>query len=193
MNAVAQPDLKTPRPIKTLIYASLILGQLFTTGYFFDAKDTSSISDEGQQFLGTAAIIATCCSLMMIPLKVVISIFLGGKQLNNHVTKEELDKFDRTQKYYQTIGVCLLCCLAGVCLWGIMMFIMTFTTQALLKWIVTFLAGLFINTIVIFNLKLIFSIFIAVFLLKMARCKLMMTIASSCAGKIVDFLLRLFS
>ena len=130
---------------------------------------------------------------MMIPLKVIIGVFLGGKQLNNHVTKEELEKFDKNQKFYQTVGVILLCGFAGVCLWGIMMFIMSFTTQALQKWLVTFLGGLFINNFVIFNLKLFLSIVIAVILLKFGRCKVMVTIASSCAGKIVDFFTRYFS
>ena len=130
---------------------------------------------------------------MMIPLKIIISVFLGGKQLNNHVTKEELEKFDQTQKFYQTAGVILICCFAGVCLWGIMMFIMSFTTQALQKWLVTFLGGLFINNFVIFNLKLVLSIVIAVFLLKCGRCKVMITIASGCAGRIVDFFVRIFS
>ena len=185
--------MKTERPIKTLILASLILGQLFVTGYFFDAKDYISLSEAGKQFLGDSAIIATLCSLMMIPLKLIITLFLGGKQLNNHVTKEELEKFDANQKCYQTIGVVLICGWVAACLYGIMMFIMSFTTEALLKWIVTFLMGIFINNVIIFNVKLILSIVIAVFLLKLARCRLMMTIASSCAGKIVDFLLKIFS
>ena len=130
---------------------------------------------------------------MMIPLKIIISFFLGGKQLNNHVTKEELEKFDQNQKSYQTIGVILLCGWAGVCLYGIMMFIMSFTTQALQKWLVTFLGGLFINNFVICTLKLLLSIVIAVFLLKFGRFKVMITIASSCAGKIVDFFMKYFS
>ena len=163
------------------------------TGYFFDAKDYISLSESGKQFLGDSAIIATLSSLMMIPLKLIITLFLGGKQLNNHVTKDELEKFDRNQKCYQTLGVVLIVGWVAACLYGIMMFIISFTTEALLKWIVTFFAGIFMNHIVIYNIKIFLSIIIAVFLLKLGRFKIMMTIASSCAGKIVDFFLKIFS
>ena len=88
---------------------------------------------------------------------------------------------------YFTIGF------AGVCLWGIMMFIMSFTTEAMEKWLVTFIMGIFISQVVIFNLKLVTTIIIGVILLKFARSKVMLSIASGCAGYIVDLFMRIFS
>ena len=193
MNAVAQPDIKTPRPIKTLILASLILGQLFVTGYFFNAEDNLSITEQGQQFVNYSALIAICCSLMMLPLKVIISLFLGGKTLTNHVKKEELEIFDKKQNCLLTAGTILICCWACACLYGISMFVISFTSYALEKWLITYFGGIFINVIVMFNLKFLATIIIATFLLKIARCKLMLAIAGSCAGTIVDFFVRLFS
>ena len=193
MNAFAQPDLKTPRPIKILILASIILGQLFVTGYFFNAEDNLSIMQEGQQFVNKSAIIAIWCSLMMIPLKMIISLFLGGKTLTNHVTPEELKKFDDWRACNLTTGVLLVCVWAGVCLWGITMFVVNFTTNALQKWLVTYFGGIFINLIVIFNLKFAVTVVIGVFLLKCARSKVMLSIAGSFAGKVVDFFMRLLS
>ena len=137
--------------------------------------------------------IATWCSLMMIPLKLIISFFLGGKELNSHVSKEALDKFDELKKYYLITGTILLIGWAGICLWGIMMFIMSFATEAMLKWIVTFLLGIFISQVVIFNLKLVTTILIGVVLLKFARSRAMLSIASGCAGWIVDKLMLFFS
>ena len=193
LNAVGQPDLKISRPIKTLIMASVYLGQLFVTGYFFDAQDNVSISQAGTQFLGTSAITALLCSLMMIPLKFIICLFLGGKDLNNRVSKEELEKYERNESCFLTSGAILLICWAGVCLWGITMFIMSFTTDAMLKWIVTFLLGIFCSQVLIFNLKLVTTILIALLLLKFARSRIMLSLASGCAGYIVDLFMRFFT
>ena len=193
MNAVAQPDLKITRPLKTLILASVFLGQLFATGFFFNAQDNVSISQAGTQFFGTSAMIATWCSLMMIPLKLIISFFLSGKDLNNHISKEEYENFEQKQDSYLLAGTILLISWLGVCLWGIMMFIMSFTTEAMTKWIVTFLLGIFISQIVIFNLKLLTTILIGIVLLRFVRSRAMLSLASGCAGWTVDLLMRIFS
>ena len=140
-----------------------------------------------------SSITATLCSLMMIPLKLIISFFLGGKTLNEHVRKEDLENYERTEVNYQAFGFILLCVWVGACFYGITMFVISFTTDALLKWIATTFGGFFINIVVIFNLKLLFTVVIGMILMKLARCRLMLVVASGMAGQIVDFMIRLLA
>jgi len=74
LNAVMRPELKTPRPSKFLIFTSIIVGELFTTGYFscnfyrkistrgqkyfFDSSENTSISENTNAFLGKAVVMS---------------------------------------------------------------------------------------------------------------------------------------
>lgn len=190
MNAIFQPDIKNPRPIKIIVWAALILGQLFVSGIFFNAAGEVSISSDSQAFFDKAALIGVASALLMLPLKLFISFFLSGKVLNEKMKESDLEASERMLPYFRLIGFTFVSCWLGVCLWGISMFVMSFCTSSMEIWMFAFLLSFLTDQVIIFNLKVLVTVLLGILLLQLGKYKCMLSIASSCAGVIVDFILQ---
>ena len=192
MNAIAVPEIATPRPAKLLILAAVLLGELFVTGYFFDAQDKTEISANTSEFLGKATIYSIASSLLMIPLKIIICIFLVAKPISPTATREQIEGQERNRNLSRKIGYISIALWLGVCGWGIIMFALSFNEIALDKWLLTYFGTFFSEVVVIFQLKLLFKVLFGFLLMKLLRSRFMLTIAGFIAGKIVDFIMKLF-
>ena len=95
MNAIAVPEIATPRPVKVLLLAAVLLGELFVAGYFFNAQDSTEISANTSEFIGKATLFSLASSLLMIPLKIITSIFLVAKPLVPTTTLHEIETAER--------------------------------------------------------------------------------------------------
>ena len=169
-----------------MIIISTLFGQLFSTGYFFDAEDTHPISESTNGYVEKAVIIGIAASLLVIPLKIIISIFLTGKELNEKVKRKELDQADKKEGFKKTLGFSLIFFWLIGSGYAIAMFALSFTSIALEKWLLTFFSSFLIDVIIIFNAKMFFKVLIALILMSMAKTQLMLTVAGSIASFIVD-------
>ena len=191
MNAIAVPELATPRPAKVLMLAAVLLGELFVAGYFFNAQDKTEISENTREFVGQATLYSIASSLLMIPLKIITSVFLVAKPLAITDTLEQIEGKEKNRDLFRKIGYVLIAAWLGVCGWGIVMFALNFNDIALNKWLLTYFGTFLSEIIIIFQLKLLFKIVFSFLLMKLIRSRFMLTIAGAIAGKIVDFFVKL--
>eukprot|EP01022_Parablepharisma_sp_SALTPOND_P023300 TRINITY_DN489_c0_g1_i1.p1 TRINITY_DN489_c0_g1~~TRINITY_DN489_c0_g1_i1.p1 ORF type:complete len:914 (+),score=94.37 TRINITY_DN489_c0_g1_i1:329-3070(+) len=187
-NAVAKPEITTPRPLKLIIIACALIGQLFVTGYFYDADTDESITKSSEKFLGNAIIYSIAAALLMIPLKVIISVFLVGTQLTEAMTREQIEASEKKVPSFQKLGFVLGFVWVSVCLYGIAMYIVTFSDTALENWMTTFFLTLFTEVVIMSQLKILVKILIGFLLMKVARSKFMLTTAGVLAGKIIGYM-----
>ena len=192
INAVAQYEFQTPRANKVLIIFSSLLGQLFTTGYFFDAQDTQPIGESLDGYMQKAAIVGIAASLLVIPLKIIISIFLAGKELNEKAKRKELDEADKKERNKRGFGYILIFFWIIGSGYAISMFALSFTSIALQKWLLTFFSSFFFDTIIIFNIKMFLKVIVALILMSLAKFPIMLTLAGSIVSYIVDTMMAWF-
>jgi len=190
INAVAKPEITTPRPYKLMIIICALVGELFVTGYFHDTNVDKSISDDYQYFLSNAVIFTIAATLLMIPLKIIISIFLIGSMPTENMTREDIEASEKKAPMKQKIGLILSFGWVVGCLYGIAMYIVVFPDHALTNWMTTFGISTFTELIIIANLKILLKVGIGMLLMRIARTKAMMTTAGVIAGKIIDFMGR---
>lgn len=178
--------MQTPRAIKTLVIAAALIGQLFTSGYFFNSKDTQPISEDLAQYCQKAMIVGLAASLLVIPLKIIISVFLSGIELKEKAKKKEIEEAERKQPTFRLIGYVLI----GFWLVGsgyaISMFAVNFNLIALGKWQLAFFTSFLIDVIIIFNLKMFFKVILALILMSLARFEIMLTVAGLIVSHVVD-------
>ena len=167
-----------------------MLGQLFVSGIFFNAAGEVDLSTDTTAFFNKAGLIGVASALLMTPLKIFISFFLSGKALTEKITEKEIEAAEKMLPYYRLIGFVFVCLWLGVCFWGISMFVMSFCTSSMKIWMISFLGSFLIDQIIIFNLKVLVTVLLGILLLQLGKYKCMLAVASSCAGVIVDFMLR---
>ena len=189
MNAIAVPEIATPRPIKVIILAAVLLGELFVAGYFWNAQDRIEISDNTSEFISKAMLFSVVSSLLMVPLKMITSIFLVAKPLVPSATLQDIEANERRRRPFRIIGYILIGAWIGACSWGIVMFILNFNEIALNKWMLTYLGTFLSEVIIIFQVKLLLKILFGFLLMKIMRTHFMRTFAGVIVGKIIDFLM----
>ena len=189
MNPIAVPEIATPRPIKVIILAAVLLGELFVAGYFWDARDRIEISDNTSEFISKAMLFSVVSSLLMVPLKMITSIFLVAKPLVPSATLQDIEANERRRRPFRIIGYILIGAWIGACSWGIVMFILNFNEIALNKWMLTYLGTFLSEVIIIFQVKLLLKILFGFLLMKIMRTHFMRTFAGVIVGKIIDFLM----
>eukprot|EP01022_Parablepharisma_sp_SALTPOND_P023301 TRINITY_DN489_c0_g1_i2.p1 TRINITY_DN489_c0_g1~~TRINITY_DN489_c0_g1_i2.p1 ORF type:complete len:3581 (+),score=247.31 TRINITY_DN489_c0_g1_i2:188-10930(+) len=187
-NAVAKPEITTPRSLKLIIIICALIGQLFVTGYFYDADTDESITESSEKFVGNAIIYSIAAALLMIPLKVIISVFLVGTRLTETMTREQIEASEKKVPSFQKLGFVLGFVWVSVCLYGIAMYIVTFSDTALENWMTTFFLTLFTEVVIMSQLKILVKILIGFLLMKVARSKFMLTTAGVLAGKIIGYM-----
>ena len=168
-----------------------MIGQLFTSGYFFDAKDTQPIGADLAVYCDKAAIVGMASSLLVVPLKLIISIFLTGKDLKETVTKRELEETEKKLPTYRMIGYFLIFFWLIGTGYAISMFAVNFNTIALEKWLIAFAASFCYEIIILYNVKMILKILFAVMLKGSMKFTIMLTIAGSVVSFIVDTVVKL--
>ena len=77
-----------------LILLSALIGQLFVSGYFFNAQDTSPLGQDSS-FVSKAIIVSIAAVFLMIPLKVIICIFLTGAEFNENDPREVFEEDEK--------------------------------------------------------------------------------------------------
>ena len=189
---MAELDLVNPRTVKLLIFASVIVGQLFCTGYFFDGQDKTSIGDDTGGFMGRSVIVAIASCLLMIPLKIIIGMFLIGAPPDPKGKRADLDAAEESLPKKRRIGYISVGCWIVGCCYSIVMFAFSFNANARAKWIITYFGSLFADNAVVYHLKLFSKLALGLILLKIAKDPIMMQIAGSCAGKCIDCIIGCF-
>jgi len=190
LNAIMRPELKTPRPSKFLIFVSIIVGELFTTGYFFDSSTDTSISDNSSEFIGKAVIMSIAATVLMIPLKIFISVFMTGAELKEGMTREEVMKSEKNAPLFKMIGNIFGAVWIIGCLYGIFMYMVAFPGYALNNWMTSFGMSTFSELFLMSTLKVLVKSGIGFILMMICRTKVMMTTAGIIAGRIIDFILK---
>lgn len=176
-----------------LILISALVGQLFVAGYFFDASDTTPIYADTSTFVTKAIVVSISSTLLMIPLKVIISQFLAGHEITEKATRKELDDADKRTPKLRTIGyICVSAWFIG-CGYAIIMFAINFTTIALQKWLICFFGSFGYDVILMFNIKVLTKVAVAVILMMLVRSPLMLTLAGAISGKLVDWMMIILS
>jgi len=190
LNAIMEPELKTPRPSKFLIFVSIIVGELFTTGYFYDSTQNVSIEDDTYAFLGRAAIMGLAAMTLMIPLKIFINVFMIGPELKEGMTRHEVYRAERYAPIFKKIGNMFGVAWIVACTYGIVMYMIAFPGYALNNWMTSFGMSVFLQLFVLSQLKVLVKSGVGLILLSICRTKFMMTTAGVIAGGIVDFILK---
>ncbi len=190
MNAIGLPEIATPRPVKVLMIAAVLLGELFVTGYLFNSQDDKDLSSNTREFVGQAAIYSLASALLMVPLKLITSRFLVARPLLATATRAQIEATERKRGTFQVIGCILILIWIALCSWGIVMFALNFTENALDKWMITYFATFLVEMVIIFQLKILLKMLIGLLLLKITRSRCMLTIAGHIAGKLIDCFIR---
>ena len=191
INTLAKAEITSPRPIKFLIFICAIVGELFVTGFFYDSDSTTSVTDSSTAFLSNAVVYSIAATLLMIPLKIIISLFLSGAELNETMTRQEIEAAQK-KTGPRKVGMILGYSWVAACLYGIMMYILSFSAFALDNWLITFGAAIFNEALVMEQLKILAKVLISILLMKLAKTKFMLTGAGIMASKAVDCMFKTF-
>ena len=192
INAVVQPEFQTPRSNKVWIIISVLFGLLFCTGCFFDAQDETPISVNLNRYIQKAVVVGIVASFLMIPLKIIISNFLAGKEITEKAKRKELDEADKKLGIKRIVGYFLIFFWLIGSGYAIVMFALNFTSIALGKWLLTFLSSFLFDVIIMFNIKMFFKVLVALILMSMVRSTLMLTLVGSISSYIVDSMMAWF-
>jgi len=192
LNAMGKPEITTPRPIKFLIFISVLVGELFTTGYFFDSSTDTNITNNTSAFLATSVLYSLAATVLMIPLKIFISVFMTGTAINPDMSREEIEKSEKSRPVFKTIGTVFgLTWVVGT-LYGIFMFMVSFPNYAVNNWMMAFGMSAFYEIFIVSMLKVSTKCVIGYLLMKLCRTKFMMTAAGVFAGKVTDCIMKIF-
>jgi len=191
LNAILMPEIITPRPLKFLIFMCVLIGELFVTGFFYDPEETKPISENRSGFISSAIIFSIAANVLMIPLKIIISVFMTGKPATPEMTREEIENAEKSRPMFKTIGMILGFGWLFGCLYAIMMYIVSFTQISVDNWMTTFGISAFTELFIVTQLKVMLKVVIGILLMKLMRTKVMMSVAGVFAGKIIDWVLRI--
>eukprot|EP01022_Parablepharisma_sp_SALTPOND_P022586 TRINITY_DN45_c0_g2_i5.p1 TRINITY_DN45_c0_g2~~TRINITY_DN45_c0_g2_i5.p1 ORF type:complete len:1513 (-),score=185.04 TRINITY_DN45_c0_g2_i5:92-4630(-) len=192
LNSVAKAELETPRSVKFLICIAVLVGELFLSGYFYDTESDINLSDNSSQFLTSAVVYSVAAALLMIPLKLIISLFLAGCTLSEDMTREQIEAAENRVPILRRIGLVLTYAWIIFCMYGILIYVLYFGESSINSWMFTFSFSVFIDTVVISQLEVVITIVIGVLLMYLAETELMMTAAGVLAAKVIDWLNKLF-
>jgi len=191
LNAVMRPEITLPRPLKFLVFVIVLVGELFVTGYFHDADATKGIAEDPNLFITNSLIFSLAATVLMIPVKIIISVFMSGKGLTDEMTREEIERAEKTKPMFQMIGIILGIGLVIAFTYGIMMYMIAFNDIALTNWMGAFGISAFYEIFIVAQLKALFKVSIGILLMKLAKTKVMMTAAGVFAGKMVDWIMKI--
>jgi len=190
-NAVLKPEITTPRPLKFLVFACVLIGELFVTGFFYNPEETISITKNSSAVVSKAVVYSIAATVLMIPLKIIISLFMTGKGISEYMTREEIEAAERNGPILKFIGLVLGFSWLGFCLYSIMMYIITFKEIALQNWLTTYGISVFTELIIINQIKVFLKVLIGLILMQIAQSRAMMSTAGIMANYIIDNLIKL--
>jgi len=190
LNAITEPELKTPRPSKFLIFVSIIVGELFTTGYFFDSAAKASLNDDPALFFGKAVIMSIAATTLMIPLKIFINLFMTGAELKEGMTRADVERAEKNAPIFKKIGNLFGIAWVAACTYGIIMYMIAFPNYVINNWMTSFGMSIFIQLFMISSIKVLVKSGIGLVLMSICKTRFMMTTAGVIAGGIVDFIMK---
>lgn len=189
LNAVMKAEITTPRPIKLLIFFCTLAGELFITGYFKDA-DTSEaeLATQASTIINRSCIISLAAAALMIPLKIFISLFMTGTTITKSMSREQIAKNENLRPAFKIIGIILGFSWLTACFYGIMMFIITFSSPQIDGWMLTFGISVFIEIILVAQIKIFVKVLIGILFLRLMKSQLMISAAGLFAGFLVEWI-----
>jgi len=155
LNALLKPEITTPRPLKFLVFMCVLLGELFVTGFFYDPEETKPISENRSGFISSAIIFSIAANVLMIPLKIIISVFMTGKPSTPEMTREEIEAAEKSRPVFKIIGMAMGFGWLFGCLYAIMMYIVSFTQISVDNWMTTFGISAFTELFIMTQLKVL--------------------------------------
>lgn len=185
--------MQTPRVIKLFILVSALIGQLFVTGFFWDSNDITWFFDTETYngYVNDAIFVAIISVLLMIPLKIIFALFMTADDLSEKSKREDFEEADRWLFIRRILGhICVMGWLGG-CLYVIFENALTFTKEALCKWLVCFFGSFLFDFIIMFNIKLFFKIIFGLILMFMSQSTLMLSWLGLKVCTLVDWTLYL--
>jgi len=192
-NSLLLPEITSPRHMKVLIVVSVFLGELFVTGYFQNSQPTATEEEESPDgFLSKAVIYSIAANLLMVPVKIIIAIFMTGASITAEMTREDIESLERKAPTFRMIGQIFGFAFILFFVYGITMYVLTFTEYALDGWMASFGVSMFSEVFLVAQAKLMLKIIIGVFLMRISRSRLMLSVAGAIANKIVDWIMALF-
>jgi len=192
INALFRPELTTPRPVKFLIFMGVLFGELFVTGYFHDANSNRSISEETtSRVLSNSIVYSLAANLLMIPLKIINAVFSTGVNLTSDMTRSEVMSAEWRAPIFRFIGVVFGHLWILACAYGIMIYVVSFSSFALNYWMMSFGISVFMEIFLLSQLKVILKVIIGIILMKCVKRKFMVTTAGIIASAIVNWIASL--
>jgi len=188
INAFTKPEITNPRALKFLVFITVLVGELFVTGYFHDADATKGIDNDPNGFITSSLIFSIAATVLMVPMKIIITLFMSGKPLNDNMTREEVERADANRGTLQKFGIGLGIGLITVFTYGIMMYVVTFSEIALSNWLITFGISAFTEIFVMAPVKVLFKLTLGVLLMKVSRVKWIFNAIGTCFVKIIDWI-----
>jgi hypothetical protein len=182
---IAKPEIGTPRTIKFLVLVSALFGELFLCGFFYntDSESSSNMSNAFGQFI----ISCIASALLMVPFKIIICVFLDGLSLSEDMTRKEIEMAEYRLPYFRMVGFVLsgVWCLA--CIYGIVMYIMTFSEFALEDWASMYFVSFLLEIIVLSQVKVALKVLIGYILLRCSKSPALVGTVGQCLSLMVDF------
>ena len=195
MSAFARPEITTPRPMKFLIICCAIVGEIFITGYFYNTDSSKDPSDEMTNntsgYLSQTVIYSIAATLLMVPLKIIMCLFLVGSTFYEDMTRSQIESIERKSATLRTVGYILGVSWLMGCCYGISMYILNFPDAALNGWLTTYSVAFFNETIVISQLKIFIKILLGYVIMRISRTRLLLTAIGLCASTIIDKIISL--
>jgi len=192
LNAVMKAEITTPRPIKLLIFFCTFVGELFITGYFSSTtQETTKLEIDSSAILSRSLIYSLAAAGLMIPLKIFISAFMTGTNITKNMTRGEIMSNESLRPILKIVGTVLGFLWLTGCLYGIMMYIITYAPESIDIWMIAFAISVLIELIFMAQLKVFIKVMIGLLLMRLLRSRIMLTASGIIAGFIVEWVVAI--
>lgn len=188
LSALLTPEITTPRPIKLLIFFCTLVGEFFVTGYF---NGSNSVNFVTSSLLGESIIYSLAATALMIPLKIFISVFMTGTIITRDMNREQIEFNEKLNSVFKIIGIILGFIWLTGCLYAIMMYIITFDSEYVDGWMLTFGISVFLEIVWMAQLKLFVKVIVGMVLMKILKSKIMLSAAGFIATFIVEWIVKI--
>ena len=169
-----------------MVLICVLVGELFLTGFFFNTGDTST-SSTMDNTVGRFVINCLAATTLMIPLKIIIAVFLDGNSYSEDMTRKEIELAERRLPYYRAVGFILAGMWIAGCLYGILMYIVTFTEIALGDWASVYFASFLMELILFSQIKVVLKVFAGFLLIKLTKSPLLLGTLGQFISLMIDF------
>eukprot|EP01022_Parablepharisma_sp_SALTPOND_P027084 TRINITY_DN6572_c0_g1_i1.p1 TRINITY_DN6572_c0_g1~~TRINITY_DN6572_c0_g1_i1.p1 ORF type:complete len:2609 (-),score=102.52 TRINITY_DN6572_c0_g1_i1:818-8608(-) len=184
-------DLKTPRTMKLLVLALIFMGETALSGYFFSPEEDLWFSFDPSGFLKVSIASALTATLVMLPIKLTIEFFLSGVDLDESMSRAEIENKEKWEPILKKVGYVLACVWLLFCAYAITMFSLNFAGSTLDMWIASVLIGVFIEYALLETVKILLKLLVGYILVKLLDSGRERALTGVIVGRIVRFIVWL--